>query len=149
MVVTETQLKTINTALEEYFRLPLNQWTDLADRLARKGVDFDKANPNHSHIFDDYILRRDAVLEVLKTVGRILWQGRIPQKDEEQLIAEDIWQTIRHEKWIADGKPEGRWLDEQPALHLSNEPLPTIKECIREPGKWITTEEMEVKYGER
>ena len=35
--LTETQLRIINDALEEYFRIPLNQWGDLADRLAFKG----------------------------------------------------------------------------------------------------------------
>lgn len=39
LTVTEKQLRLIKTALEEYFRLGLNQWWDLADRLAMIGVD--------------------------------------------------------------------------------------------------------------
>ena len=35
--LTEAQLRVVNAALEEYFRLPLNQWGGLSDRLAFKG----------------------------------------------------------------------------------------------------------------
>lgn len=37
--LTEAQLRVVNAALEEFFRLPLNQWDRLAERLAFKGVD--------------------------------------------------------------------------------------------------------------
>lgn len=125
--LTENQLRIINDALEEYFRLPLNQWDILADRLARQGIDLSKDNPKFNENFGRYILKRDAVLEVMKSIGRILWTYSTPAKAEEQLIAEDIWQTIRHQLWIDDGKPAIRWTDSQPALNLSNEPLPIIK----------------------
>lgn len=131
--LTENQIRTINDALEEYFRLPLNQWDRLADRLAMKGIDLNKDDPKFSENFDKYILKRNAVLEVMKSIGRILWTYNIPKKGEEQLIAEDIWQTIRHQLWIDDGKPECRWLDSQPALNLSNEPLPIIRK-VGEPS---------------
>ena len=45
LTVTKKQLRLIKTALEEYFRLGLNQWWDLADRLAMIGVDL-SPNPN-------------------------------------------------------------------------------------------------------
>ncbi len=125
--LTENQLQTINDALEDYFRIPLNQWDRLADRIARKGIDLSRDNPNHSVNFDTYILKRDAILEMFKAAGRILWAYKIPQKEEDQLIAEDIWQTIRHELWKAHGSNPNNWIASQPALNLSQEPLPIVK----------------------
>ncbi len=125
--LTENQLMLVNTALEEWFRIPLNQWSDLADRLARKGVDFSKDNPRHSEIFDNYIIRRDAVHEIMRSIGRILWPQGTPMKSENQLVAEDIWQCIRHQLWIDGGRNPNNWIDSHPALHLSEEPLPTIR----------------------
>lgn len=125
--LTEAQLRLVNAALEEWFRIPLNQWSELADRLARKGVDLSRNNPRHSEIFDNYIIRRDAVHEIMRSIGRILWPQGTPMKDEGQLVAEDIWQCIRHQLWIDGGRNPNNWLDSQPALHLSKEPLPIIR----------------------
>ena len=57
LTVTEKQLRLINTALGEYFRLGLNQWWDLADRLSTNGA----VNPlgiliNSAHIFHLYCI---------------------------------------------------------------------------------------------
>lgn len=97
--VTEYQLKLIREALEEYFRLPLNQWMDLADRLTSLGYVYENT-PEGKQRFHEWILRRNAVHEVLKTVGRILWEHNMPQKEKPQIIAEDIWSVIRHQEWL-------------------------------------------------
>ena len=80
LTVTEKQLRLINTALEEYFRLGLNQWWDLADRLSRIGVDLSPDHPNHKWIFDTMIHTRDDVRIVLETAGRILWPHGLPNR---------------------------------------------------------------------
>ena len=61
--LTETQLQIINDALEEYFRIPLNQWSGLADRLAFKGISTEN-NKDKDEMFDRCIVKRDAAVAV-------------------------------------------------------------------------------------
>lgn len=50
ITVTERQLKLINAALEEFFRIGLNQWGDLAERVANIGFEYPpKDMPNSRH----------------------------------------------------------------------------------------------------
>ena len=42
--VTEEQANIIKIALEEYFRVRMNQWSDLANDLAFTGLDYNKHN---------------------------------------------------------------------------------------------------------
>ena len=100
LTVTEKQLRLIKTALEEYFRLGMNQWWDLADRLAMIGVDLSPENPNHKWIFDTMIHTRDDVRIVLETAGRILWPHGLTKQSEDNILAQDIWQVIRHQLWL-------------------------------------------------
>ena len=53
ITVTERQLKLINAALEEFFRIGLNQWGDLAERVANIGFEYPpKDMPNRELVFD-------------------------------------------------------------------------------------------------
>lgn len=127
LTITEKQAILIKEALEEYFRIRMNQWRDLADSLAMKNIDLSPDNPNHERIFDRYIQDRDAVQKVLECVGRILWDGQRNDKSNEQLMAEDIWQVIRHQLW-KDSTNKVEWcVDAREPLRVSYEPLPEIK----------------------
>lgn len=127
LVITEKQAILIKDALEEYFRIRMNQWGDLADSLAMKNIDLSPDNPNHERIFDGYITERDAVLKIFECAGRILWDGQRNNKSEDQLIAEDIWQVIRHQLW-KDSENKVEWcVDAREPLRVSDEPLPEMK----------------------
>ena len=127
LTITEKQAVLIKDALEEYFRIRMNQWRDLAESLAMKNIDLSKDNPNHEKIFDRYIIERDSVLNVLKCAGRILWENQKNPKSDEQLIAEDIWQVIRHQLW-KDSENKNNWcVDSREPLRMSDEPLPEMK----------------------
>ena len=124
--LTEAQLRVVNAALEEYFRIPLNQWDRLAERLAFKGVDLQDEKTRERY-FDRCIAAKDAAQEVFKAAGRILWQHGAPQKDDEQLIAEDIWQVIRHQLYLDSGSTDTWRVDAREAIQWGPEPLPMIK----------------------
>lgn len=125
--LSEKQAVLLMVVLEEFFRIRMNQWGDLADSLAMKNIDLSPDNPNHEKIFDGYIQDRDAVQKVFECAGRILWDGQRNDKSEEQLIAEDIWQVIRHQLW-KDSKNRNNWcVDSRVPLRVSDEPLPEIK----------------------
>lgn len=127
LTLTEKQAVLIKEALEEYFRIRMNQWGDLADSLAMKNIDLSPDNPNHGRIFDGYITERDAVLKIFECAGRILWDGQRNNKSEDQLIAEDIWQVIRHQLW-KDSENKVEWcVDAREPLRVSDEPLPEMK----------------------
>lgn len=127
LTLTEKQAVLIKEALEEYFRIRMNQWGDLADSLAMKNIDLSPDNPNHEKIFDGYIQDRDAVQKVFECAGWILWDGQRNDKSEEQLIAEDIWQVIRYQLW-KDSKNRNNWcVDSRVPLRVSDEPLPEMK----------------------
>lgn len=106
LTVTEKQLRLINTALEEYFRLGLNQWWPLANRLAAMNIDFSNENPDHDKIFDRYIHTRGAVRIVFEAAGRIMWPDGLERMDADNIIAQDIWQVIRHQLWMDDPNPD-------------------------------------------
>ena len=53
ITVTERQLKLINTALEEFFRIGLNQWGPLAERVANIGFEYPPQDAqNRDLVFD-------------------------------------------------------------------------------------------------
>lgn len=127
LTITEKQAILIREALEEYFRIRMNQWSDLADSLVMKNIDFSPHNPNHEKIFERYITELEAVRKVLECAGRIIWDGQRNDKSEEQLIAEDIWQVIRHQLW-KDSENKNDWcVDAREPLRVSDEPLPEMK----------------------
>lgn len=127
ITLSEKQVVLVKEALEEYFRIRMNQWRDLADSLAMKNVDLSPDNPNHERIFERYITDRDAVQKVFECAGNILWNGQRNDKSEEQLIAEDIWQVIRHQLW-KDSENRNDWcVDSREPLRMSDEPLPEMK----------------------
>ena len=127
LTLTEKQAVLIKEVLEEYFRIRMNQWRDLADSLAMKNIDLSPDNPNHERIFDGYIQDRDAVQKVLECAGRILWDGQRNDKSEEQLIPEDIWQVIRHQLWKDSENKNDWYVDSREPLRMSGEPLPEMK----------------------
>lgn len=126
LTVTEKQLRLINTALEEYFRIGLNQWGNLADRLAMIGVDLSPENPNHKWIFDTMIHKRDDVRIVLEAAGRILWPYGLTKQDEENILLQDIWQVIRHQLWLdrPDQESMRDCVDSRKPFIQSMEPAP-------------------------
>lgn len=127
LVITEKQAILIKDALEEYFRIRMNQWGDLADSLVMKGIDLSPDNPKHELIFERYITERESVRRVLECAGRIIWENQRNPKSEEQLIAEDIWQVIRHQLW-KDSENKNDWcVDSREPLRRSDEPLPEMK----------------------
>lgn len=131
ITVTERQLKLINIALEEFFRIGLNQWWDLADRISKIGCALPpQDDPNRDRVFDRRIQRRDAVRVVLEAAGRILWPHGLDKQDEDNLLAQDIWQVFRHQLWL--DKPDrdklGYCVDGNKPMIQSNEPAP---KCVR------------------
>lgn len=135
LTLTENQIVLIKDALEEYFRIRMNQWIDISNDLAAKNIDLSPENSNHSWLFDKYINNRDVIYEIFECVGRIVKLNG-SKKTEKQLVAEDIWQVIRHQLW-KDSENKSEWcVDAREPMRVSKEPLPKI-EKIKKIGEII------------
>lgn len=125
--LTEKQCLVVMDALEEYFRINLNQWEDLSRRLGSMNVHISKDNPNRDHIFDLYIQRKNIIQKVLMAVGSIVWpSGNVEQNDDSK-IAQDIWAVIRHQLYIDDGAVNPWCAAADPVLEIGPEPLPNME----------------------
>lgn len=129
--VNEEQLRLINRALEEFFRIRLNQWTDLADDLASREIDLSSTNPNHDKLFTQFLTLRDCVYNTLTAVGSMIWRRTGYTGNEKQLdqkIAEDIWQVVRHRLWIEHHTEKDNWcVDSREPLFESGLPAPVCR----------------------
>lgn len=91
---THEQLRIVNTALEEYFRVPLHQCSDLAERLAFRGFNY----KDHTDAdFDKRLLLRDATQIALKAAVEIAIDWRKNPKQPDEMAAIDMWQILRWE----------------------------------------------------
>lgn len=118
--LTENQVRVIQDALEEYFRLRMGQYTEFCTDMAELNADLSPDNPHHELIFDRYIQMRDHMEEVMRAFFRIAFEptGYLKEKTDDMLIAECIWDTIRCVRGLSNwGSP----------LHTGSEPVPKIE----------------------
>lgn len=122
--LTEKQAEIIKIALEEYFRLRMNQWFDFATELAMigRGKEVD-VSPGK---FEEYINRRNRSKEMYEAAYRVSQPG-LHLKTEEMMIAEDIWQVIRHKLYLdRGGDPNSYVVDARKPMKMSDEPPPKM-----------------------
>ena len=117
--LNETQARTVLAAVEEWFRLRLGQYTDLANGLAFLGYDHKTAKQG---AFDRRIQRRDAIQEIVKAMLNIAFPcyGTPEGIPSEVHVASDIWSALRYS--LSDKRDA--W-DRTP-FQMGPEPLPKI-----------------------
>lgn len=127
LTVSEEQAKIIKSALEEYFRLRLNQFFDFATDVSRDGYIYDKDDPENSKKFEAYICRRDSALDAFTKAMQIAQPIHIPQT-KEMLRAQDVWQVIRHRLYLERGGDiNASCTDARAPISLTGEELPTME----------------------
>lgn len=121
--LTETQARTVLAAVEEWFRLRMGQYTDLANSIVFLGY---KHDPKNEQAFDRLIVKRDAVQKVLNAMMHIVFPdyGMPRQLEPEVNIASDIWSALRYEL-----SEKNEW--QLTPFQMGTEPLPkiTVEEC--------------------
>lgn len=128
--VSEKQAETIEIALEEYFRLRMNQWWDFVDEVAAADYEYNKEDPENSKKFDAYIERRDRSEKMFQDAMRMARSGDqrsyIPQT-EAMLRAQDVWQVIRHRLYLdRGGSVNDMVVDARKPMSRTGEELPTM-----------------------
>lgn len=131
--ISEKQAEIIEVALEEYFRLRMNQFHDFATSVAFSGFEYDKTDKDNSEKFNACIERRNSSERVFMAAMEVAQPKRqnyvpVPQT-EEMLIAQDIWQVIRHKLFLDRGGDPNDWcVDASEPMKMSDEELPVMKE---------------------
>lgn len=128
--ITEKQAEIIKIALEEYFRLRMNQTWDFADDICFNGFNYE----NHTkEDFNEWIERRDMFRDefekLLNMVHPLQFRGgKFREQTIEMRRAQDIWQVIRHKLYLdRGGDPNGWSVDAREPLRISDEPLPKME----------------------
>lgn len=125
ITVTDTQVKAINTALEEFFRLRMRQTFDLAEDIAFCGFNY-KSHTEED--FENRLARREEAMEILNRGIRIAsGDTSIYDIGETARVCEDIWQVIRHQLWLDNPKRLEYTVDSREPLPVSGEPLAKIE----------------------
>ena len=127
--LSEEQTEIIKIALEEYFRVRMNQWSDLANDLAFTGFDY---GSHDSMKFNARIERRDGtqrLLEAAMDIAQPMRQhGIYPEQTTEMLRAQDIWQVIRNRLWKDRHGDKNDWcVDAREPMCMTGEPLPKME----------------------
>ena len=128
--LSEKQAEIIKIALEEYFRLRMNQTWDFADDICFEGFNYENHTPED---FDERIERRDMFRDELKKllnkVHPLHFRGnKFREQTIEMRRAQDIWQVIRHKLYLdRGGDPNGWSVDAREPIKLSDETLPKME----------------------
>lgn len=122
ITMTTEQARIIKVALEEYFRAPLGQWRDLADRLAFRGFDWD----NHTYEeLDKRCEKKEYALHAFDAAGNIANdRTRTIPRPTDEVIASDMWRIL---KWWLMTK-EMRQDSPMDTYQESNEPPIKVEE---------------------
>ena len=128
--LSEEQAEIIKIALEEYFRLRMNQTWDFADDICFDGFDY----KNHTkEDFNERIERRDMFRDELGTLLNVVHPlqfigGEFREQTIEMLRAQDIWQVIRHRLWKDRHGDKDDWcVDAREPMPMIGELLPKMK----------------------
>ena len=122
----------LNRVIEEFMRIRMGQFFDLAIEIALDGYKQDETTSIDDPQFKQYILRKDQTINALKAAmniaqpSRLSGETQILKKTEKMLIVEDIWAQIRYGLWNALSESEkSEWIgcvDSYPPIHFGSEP---------------------------
>lgn len=120
ITLTEKQLRITKVYLETIMRLYMGQDGMFADSIAMMTSDMSPDNPNHKKIFDSYIMRRDHVRAIMKSLYQIAFEpyGYLDHKTDEMLELETIWDAMR------SALGDSRW---NSPMQMGHEPVPEIE----------------------
>lgn len=128
--ISEKQTEIIKIALEEYFRLRMNQTWDFADDICFETFDYG----NHTEEdFNERIERRDMFRDEFEKLLNIvhplqLRGGKFREQTIEMRRAQDVWQVVRHRLWKDRHGDEDSWcVDARKPMQMSDEPLPKME----------------------
>ncbi len=129
--LTDRQTKVLVAALEEYYRVRMGQFHDLANDIATIGVDLSSKNPAQKKEFNDFITRRTHAKLVFDAAYKIATDDGVSKGfhvagwTEESRVAYDMWRTIIS-RVFSDNDEDGTY-HETVFAQMSEEPLVSME----------------------
>lgn len=130
LTISEEQADIIKIALEEFFRLRMNQTWDFADSICFEAFDY----ANHAEEdFNERIKCRDVFrteLDKLLNVAHPLHfkGGKFREQTMEMRRAQDVWQVVRHKLWNDRYGNKNDWcVDSRKPMSMTGEALPKME----------------------
>lgn len=120
VTLSESQLRLINKAVEQYFRMRMGQFADYVDEIAFEGFNYKEHSDEE---LDSAINRRDDAAEQFKAAYRTLtaWPKLCRKTADDQRLI-DMWETIRHQFWLDKPEPKSTsTVDSRPPMNLSGD----------------------------
>ena len=127
--LSEEQAEIVKIALEEYFRLRMNQTWDFADSLCFEDSKENFAEDEFYSRIEQRDMFRDELQKLLDMVHPLQFRGGdFREQTIEMLRAQDVWQVIRHKLWLDRHGDEDSWcVDARKPMSISGEPLPKME----------------------
>ena len=95
--VSDKQAEIMKIALEEYFRLRMNQTVDFADDICFEDLSENHTKEEFNKCIENRDMFRDELEKLLNKVHPLqLGNNKVRKQTEEMLRAQDIWQVLRH-----------------------------------------------------
>lgn len=127
--LSEEQAEIIKIALEEYFRLRMNQTWDFADSLCFEDSKENFAEDEFYSRIEQRDMFRDELQKLLDMVHPLQYGGGNFRKQTILMLrAQDIWQVIRYKLWTSKHTDAYNWcVDSRKPMCMTNEPLPKME----------------------
>ena len=127
--ISEEQAEIIKIALEEYFRLRMNQTWDFADSLCFEDLKKNHTGEEFNKCIENRDMFRDELGKLLNIVHPLHFRGgKFREQTIEMLRAMDIWQVIRYKLWTSKHTDAYNWcVDSRKPMNMSDEPLPKME----------------------
>lgn len=127
--LSEDQAEIIKIALEEYFRLRMNQTWDFADSLCFEDLRENHTKEEFNKCIENRDMFRDELEKLLKKVHPLqLGWNKFREQTIEMRRAQDIWQVIRHRLWKDRHGDKNDWcVDAREPMPMTDEPLPKME----------------------
>ena len=127
--LSKEQAEIIKIALEEYFRLRMNQTWDFADSMCFEDLEKNHTGEEFNKRIENRDMFRDELEKLLKKVHPLQFRGnKFREQTIEMRRAQDIWQVIRHKLYLDRGGDPNDWcVDAREPIKMSDEPLPKME----------------------
>ena len=127
--LSEEQAEIIKIALEEYFRLRMNQTWDFADSLCFEDLKKNHTEEEFYKCIENRDMFRDELKKLLNKVRPLHFRGgKFREQTIEMHRAQDIWQVIRHRLWKDRHGDKDDWcVDAREPMPMADEPLPKME----------------------
>lgn len=127
--VSDKQAEIMKIALEEYFRLRMNQTWDFADDICFEDLSENHTKEEFNKCIENRDMFRDELEKLLNKVHSLrLGNNKVRKQTEEMLRAQDVWQVLRHVLYLdLGGSINDPVVDVRIPMSRTGEELPVMK----------------------